>query len=127
MNKSITFTLAGFILIAFCTIKPLTAQTVQSPADSLKPIPDEVLAVFKKACVDCHAEPGKTMALSHFNITKWNEYTSAKQVEKATAVVDEVSKGKMPPKHYIENNPTAAATTSDLKILTDWVERLSAK
>ena len=125
MNKTIKLSIACALFLAFYAVKPLAAQSLSGPADSLKPIPNEVLNVFKKACADCHAEPGKPKALAKLNYSKWNEYSAEKQASKAKAIVDVVSTAEMPPKWYLENNPGAAATADDLKVLSDWVKRMS--
>lgn len=119
----ITFTVsASFAALIF---NPLRAQTNVNTADSLHPIPVEVLAVFQKGCFDCHAEPGKAMAMSHVNFTKWNEYTTAQKAEKAKAISDEVNAGKMPPKRYKEYNPASVPTAEELQIINNWIQKLA--
>jgi hypothetical protein len=126
MKSYIRLTIASAFIGIMCIANPLKAQTAQTPADSLKPIPDEVLTVLKKSCFDCHSEPGKIMPLEKLNFTKWNEYKAEKQAAKANAMCEEVTKGKMPPSKYREKNPDAVPTADDLKILCDWVKAMQA-
>jgi len=126
MKNIFKLLLAGLFLFAVCIANPLKAQISRNPGDSLKAVPAEVQVVLKKSCFDCHAEPGKKMALSRVNFTKWNEYTSEKQASKATAMCKEVTKGKMPPKKYRQNHPEAIPTTDELKILCDWKETMQS-
>jgi hypothetical protein len=116
--------LAGIFLFAVCIANPLKAQISRNPGDSLKSVPAEVQVILKKSCFGCHAEPGKTMALSRINFTKWNEYTSEKQASKAKAMCKKVTKGKMPPKKFRENHPEAVPTADELKILCDWKDTM---
>ena len=112
----ITLAIAGVLSFTALTNNPVSAQTTQTP----KPIPDDVLMIAKKSCVNCHAEPGKTMALSHVNLTKWDSYSAEKQASKAAAMCNMITKGKMPPKEFKEKNPGFVLTPDEIKIICDW-------
>jgi hypothetical protein len=114
------------IIFGSCIVNPLRAQTNLVSVDSIKSMPVDVQVILKKSCFGCHAEPGKTMALSRVNFTKWNEYTAEKQASKSRAMCKEVTKGKMPPKKFKENNPEAIPTADELKILCNWVATMQA-
>ncbi len=118
MKKFTLITLAIASVFSFAALmnNPLSAQTVQKA----KPIPDDVLLIAKKSCVKCHAEPGKTMALSHVNLSKWDSYTAEKQASKAAAMCNMITKGKMPPKAFKEKNPDFVLTADEIKIICDW-------
>ena len=126
MKNYIRLTIASALFSIAFIANPLQAQTVQTPADTLNSFPAEVTTVLKKACFDCHTDPGRIMPLEKLNLSKWNEYTSEKQVSKANAMCDEVTKGKMPPSKYREKNPDKVPTADDLKILCDWVKAMQA-
>lgn len=87
-----------------------------------KPIPDDVLKITKKSCINCHAEPGKKLALAHVNLSKWDTYTLAKQAAKSSAMCDMISKGKMPPKQFRKKNPDFVITKDEIKTICDWSE-----
>lgn len=112
----ITVTIAGVFSFASLMNNPVSAQAVQKP----KSIPDEVLMIAKKSCVKCHAEPGKTLALSHVNLSKWDSFTAEKQASKAAAMCNMVTKGKMPPKEFKKENPEFVLTQDEIKIICDW-------
>lgn len=119
----LTFLFTGLLMSAFTTLNPLQAQEAQPIPDTLNNVPREVQVILKKGCFDCHAEPGKTMALTHVNFSKWNEYTAEKQAVKAREICEQVTKGEMPPKRYWEYNPSGVPTAEELKILCDWVAK----
>jgi|APDOM4702015159_1054818.scaffolds.fasta_scaffold08034_4 hypothetical protein len=122
-----TIALACILLFILLVPGPAKAQENKAPADSLNAMPADVLAIVKKGCFDCHSEPGRIIALTHVNLTKWNEYTADKQAAKARAMCEQLTKGDMPPKRYRENNPVVVPTPEELKILCDWAERLPGK
>lgn len=122
-SSRLTILVAGLFMFAFTTLKPVQAQESQPVADTVNALPPDVQVILKKGCYDCHAEPGKPMALSHVNFTRWNEYSAEKQASKAKSICDQVTKGDMPPKRYKEYNPSGVPTAEELKILCDWVEK----
>jgi hypothetical protein len=126
MKNYIRLTIVTALFSIVCIANPLNAQTVQTPADTLKPFPDEVLTVLKKSCFNCHTDPGRIGPLEKLNLSKWNGYTAEKQVEKANAICEVVTKGDMPPGKFKEKNPDAVPTADDLKILCDWVKAMQA-
>jgi hypothetical protein len=112
----ITAAVAGIISLTALMNNPISIQTVQKT----KPIPDDVLMIAKKSCINCHAEPGKTMALSHVNLSKWDSYTAEKQAAKATAMCNMITKGKMPPKEFKQKNPGFVLSKDEIKTICDW-------
>ncbi len=126
MKNILRLFLASTLMLTVCIVNPLKAQTTQLSTDSLKLIPSYVQLIIEKSCAGCHSEPGKIMALSKVNFTKWNEYTAEKQASKTRAICSEVTKGQMPPKKYRENNPDAIPTAEELKILCDWMQTMQA-
>jgi hypothetical protein len=95
---------------------PVSAQSVQKT----KPIPDDVLMIAKKSCTNCHAQPGKEMALLHVNLSKWDTYTIEKQASKASAMCNMITEGKMPPKDFKKKNPDFVLTKEEIKTICDW-------
>jgi len=126
MKNLIRISFALTLISTVCMLNPLKAQTTQNPADSIKVFPDSVMTVLKKSCFDCHTDPGRIMPLEKLNLSKWNEYTAEKQAAKASAMCEEVTKGKMPPSKYREKNPDKVPSADDLKIICDWVKAMQA-
>ena len=114
--KLITVAFASAFSLASLLNYPLSAQAVQKT----KPIPDDVLIIAKKSCIDCHAEPGKKMALSHVNLTKWDSYTAERQASKSSKMCKMITKGKMPPKKFKKVNPGFILTNDEIKTICDW-------
>jgi hypothetical protein len=118
MKKFKLIVIAIASVISFTTFMnyPVSAQSVQKT----KPIPDDVLTIAKKSCTNCHAQPGKEMALLHVNLSKWDTYSIEKQASKATAMCNMVTEGKMPPKDFKKKNPGFVLTKEEIKTICDW-------
>lgn len=112
----ITVAIVSILSFTAIMITQVSAQTVQTG----KPIPENVLMIAKKSCINCHAEPGNKMALSHVNLSKWDAYTIEKQADKAKAMCNMISKGKMPPKKFKTENPKFILTADEIKTICDW-------
>lgn len=112
------FTIIPVAFAGAFSLTMLLSNTVS--AQSSRPIPDNVVAIAKKSCVHCHAEPGKSMALAHVNISKWDTYTAEKQASKAKAMCNMVTKGKMPPNSFKSENPGFVLTKEEIKTICDW-------
>jgi hypothetical protein len=127
MNILFRILLAGTLICVAAIINPVAAQTSITSSDSLKIIPTDIMVIIKKSCFGCHAEPGKSTAKMHVNFSKWDEYSTEKQASKAKAMCNEVTKDKMPPMKFRENNPDAALTKEELKVLCDWAGRMQGE
>ena len=112
------------IIAVIASVISFTAFTNKSfstqPVQGNKPIPDDVLMIAKKSCITCHAEPGKKMALSHVNLSKWDTFTIEKQAANAAAMCNMITKGKMPPKKFRQKNPGFVLTKDEIKTICDW-------
>ena len=112
------------VLVGNWILNPLKA----GPADKEKmgkPIPENIMKIAEKSCVKCHTSGGNGMALSHVNLSKWNEMTPEKQATKAADMCKMVTKDKMPPKGFREKNPGAAPTQDEVKEICDWASSLA--
>jgi hypothetical protein len=89
-------------------------------------IPDSINLILTKSCTPCHSG-SNIIASSHFNITKWAEYTSNEQVKKGTAICEIITKGDMPPKSVRNSKPEMIPTESQLAMICKWVNSLSVK
>jgi hypothetical protein len=125
MKKIVIISLA-VVCIAFLNLSNVSAQSGQKDTVQCKNIPTEVMKIFEKSCINCHSEPGKTMALTHVSFSKWDQYSADKQASKAKAMCNEVTKGKMPPKKFRENNPDGVPTSDELKVICDWAQSLQS-
>jgi hypothetical protein len=73
----------------------------------------------ERSCVNCHAEGGNGMDLVHLNLSNRDEFSPKKQAGKAKDMCKLVSKGTVPPKSFREENPGAAPTKDEAKIICD--------
>ena len=123
MKKLINIVVAvsSALLIITLVNKPLAAQNSKGGSDAL---PDDVMRIVNKTCVHCHAEPGSFMAISHFNLSKWNEYSMKKQANKAQAMCSKVTKGKMPPKKFRNDHVSDIPTKNEINTICEWSQSL---
>ena len=124
MRNIKTIISAGAIIISVCIASPMKAQGVQKEAEKLKAIPADVTAIIEKSCIGCHSDDGSTLAKSHFNFTKWNEYSAEEKTSIGQDMVKIVSKGKMPPKKFLKNYPELKLTAAETKTISNWAGQL---
>jgi len=60
------------------------------------------------------------MAKMKLNFDNWNSYGEKKQISKAEDICDEVTKAKMPPRGYRENNPESVPADKEIKTICAW-------
>lgn len=116
--------LVGVLVLTKLLAGPSLIQNLQNGGDEKKQLPPEVVNIVQKSCYNCHAEPAKGLPLSLLNFSKWNELSSKKQASKAKSICNLVTKGKMPPKGFLEKHPEATLTKEEIKVLCDWAESL---
>ena len=124
MKKLMSIAVAFFCILFFTAliIDPVSTQSALKSAGQSKPISDGVMKIAKKSCVNCHSEPGNGMALAHVNLSNWDKYSPGKQAEKAKAMCNMVTKGKMPPKHFTEKHPEGVPSKEEIKTICDWAQ-----
>ena len=110
------------LTIGFASL--VQAQTQQNDKLQGTKVPMEVMKILEKTCVNCHSEPGKTLALSHVNLSKWDQYSPDKQADKAKSMCKEVTKEKMPPKKFRDEHPESIPTSDEIKTICDWAQSL---
>lgn len=95
-----------------------------TPAGPGTALPDSIRQFAMKACMDCHADDGSSMAKSKLNFSKWDTYDADKQVKKANAIYKELKSGSMPPKKWRANNPGNVPTAAEIEMIGTWVGSL---
>ncbi len=117
MKKLILLKVAIACVFSFAVfLNTVSAQSVQMS----KPIPDNIVAIAKKSCVNCHTEPGNKMALSKVNISKWASYTAVQEAAKSADMCKMVTEGKMPPKSFKDKNPGFVVSKDEITMICDW-------
>ena len=114
---------AGVFIITALIITTLIAQPAPKGGGG-KAIPESVMNIAKKSCVHCHAEPGNKMAMSHVNLSKWDNYSEKKQAAKSNLMCKMVSEGKMPPKKFREEHPDGVPSKDEIKTICDWAKSI---
>ena len=64
------------------------------------------------------------MAITHLNLSNWNNYSPEKQVPKAKAICKMVSKDQMPPKKFSEDHSDGVPPKEEVKTICNWAESL---
>jgi hypothetical protein len=118
MNKLISFAVkvAGILVISTLIVKPVSGQS--------KPIPEDVMKIVQKSCVNCHAEPARGMSISMVNLSKWATMSPSKQADKAKKMCNMVTKDKMPPKKFRESHPNGTPSKEEIATICNWAESL---
>jgi len=111
-----------FLVLFSIQTRPVTGSGIGSPGSPN--LPDSILKFAQKSCMTCHANDGNGMAKAHLNFDKWDSYGEKKWAGKAQDICNIITKGKMPPKSFRENNPDAVPTDKDIKMVCAWAAAL---
>ncbi|MDA1066002.1 MAG: heme-binding domain-containing protein [Verrucomicrobia bacterium] len=133
------FKITGLILlIVFLGIQFVPVDRTNPPEIADSEIPDEVKAILKAKCYDCHSNevtwpwysyiaPISWKVAEHVkdgrgevNYSKWDTYSSDKQEEKAGETFDEVLDGDMPIESYLWIHRNAKVTEEEIDIIDLW-------
>lgn len=87
-------------------------------------IPDNLNEIFTRSCKPCHWEGGKFKALYHVNFSKWDNYSSSKQIKKAEKICSEVRGEDMPPESFRKSKPNLIPTDEQVDALCKWASTL---
>ena len=113
----ILFAVSGLFLLTF-------SVTGQEKTTGFPGLPDDVNKIVSFSCVPCHTSTGGLMSREKLNFTKWTEYSTEKQKEKAEKMYSMLKKGAMPPKAARENRPDIIPTTDQVDTIKKWAESL---
>ena len=116
-----TLALASVLVLTVLITSPVYGQNTGEDKTQL---PQEVLKITKKSCANCHYEPATGFSISLLNFSKFAKLSDKKKASFARSVCKMASKGKMPPKSFLEKHPNATLTTDEIKTLCDWAESL---
>lgn len=102
--------------------------------------PDEVKAILKRACWDCHSNetvwpwysqvaPASWLAYRdvvegrrHLNFSEWGQRAPERRAKKQKECGEEVAEGEMPPFFYVPLHPEAKLSDADKKALEAWAQ-----
>lgn len=124
MKKLIGMAVVVLLFMFSLINNPAFSQSDWKGADVGKSIPDDVKEIFEQSCVKCHLESGNLKAKMHFNLSKWDKFSSEKQAKKAEDVLYQVTKEKMPPEKFRLSHPKSTPGKKEIKTLKEWAESL---
>lgn len=121
MKKQLVLLVAtGILFLFFQSFRP------EPPAESA--IPDEISAILKTSCFDCHFTGSNSeKAINAVNFDLWDQYRLTKQIGLLGDIGEVLEEGKMPPGKYLENKPEAKLSESQQKKLSEWTREEAEK
>lgn len=103
---------------------------------------EEVTAIFKTSCYDCHSnntyypwyskiQPIRFMMDNHIkngkkdlNFNEFNTYSKRRQKSKLKSIIGQLEDGEMPLKSYSLLHKEAKLSTGEKKTIIDWIEKI---
>jgi hypothetical protein len=126
-----------FILIV---IQFIPYQRTNPPVIGEIQMPDQVHAIIKRSCYDCHSNqtrwpwyshvaPVSWLVIgdvndgrAHMNFSEWDSYDTPKQAKLRKEIPEEIEKGDMPPFRYLIIHTKAKLTQADIQIIKKWAQ-----
>lgn len=126
----------GLLFLAFQLIQVDQLNPSYDKKDEIQ-VPKDVMAVFKRACYDCHSNDtvwpwySKIAPLSwsigrhvrygraYVNFSIWNTYTDKQKDHKLEEIYRTMYKA-MPPPSYVDWHDEAKVSKEDIKLIRDW-------
>ena len=117
----------GFIfgLTLLLTPQQVSGSMKRSQGAPATAMPDSVMKIVKRACMDCHADDGNGMARMHINFSKWDTYKPEQQADKAKDMCKELTKGGMPTKGWKKKNADLVPTQAEIDVICRWSAALN--
>lgn len=121
---------ALFVLSAttiLLVISPSKAISQKKITQTSYTIPRDVMDIFRNSCTGCHGESGNYAARSTVNFYVWDNYSEEKQHTKATAIINALTKGIMPPASARGEIPQDIPTMERVETVRIWAHSLGEK
>lgn len=134
------------ILIAFITIqfiqpaRNISGQVLQTDILKIYNIPQNVSALFKNSCYDCHSNNTNYPWYSNIqpvgwflaedikdgkakvNFSEFGSLSSRRQISKLRNIEKRIKDGTMPLQGYQLMHPSARLTEEEKQMLIDWIQ-----
>lgn len=120
----------AFTIMAFAYPTGRTADNkINPPQENLLPdFPEGILHIMEASCFDCHSSTSSNQkALDKVDFSKWSELSKGQQLGKLEKIKEEVSKGEMPPKKFVEHFPDRVPTQEQRDSIIKWVDETTDK
>ena len=145
--KTVVLVLAiVFVAAQFYRPDRTTAPIVQAETlEATTQIPENVGAVLKRSCNDCHTNqtnypwysnitPVNWLLADHIdegrrelNFSIWNTYNARKKARKLDEICDQIIGGEMPHYQYIWMHGDAKLSNADKRLLCNWARAEKTK
>ena len=132
------------ILLGMQFIRPAKNRSGESKNDiaTKYPVPDEVLAILKPACLDCHSNTtrypwyaeiqpvGMWLAdhvkegKQHLNFSEFTSRKVAVQNHKFEEIIENVKEGEMPLPSYTWTHKDAVLSPEQRAVITSWAQAM---
>ena len=138
--------IVGFIAIQFYRPDLANPPIVEAEAlESVTPVPENLRAILKRSCNDCHSNetvypwysnitPFSWLLAVHIeegrhelNFSVWNTYSAKKKRNKFDEICEEITSGEMPHNQYLWLHSDARLSEEDKKILCVWAQTEKSK
>lgn len=128
------------IIAIFVIMQFIPAERTNPPVTGEISAPQNVQAVLKRACYDCHSNetvwpwyskvsPVKFVisehvmdGRKHLNFSEWDKYDAKRQDNKLEEAWEEIEKGAMPLKGYVPMHKEAKLSEQDKQLIKEWTE-----
>ena len=132
-------------LVAIQLIRPAKNQSTEPQLNTIQTkfeVPENVSAILKKACYDCHSNNSEYPWYANIQPVYWwlndhieegkghlnfDEYTNKRlryQYHKMEELIDEVKEGEMPLNSYTWTHADARLTLEEKAALTGWAQQV---
>ena len=118
----LSFTLISLIFFFISGSKGLCQN--EPKASTAVVIPDNLKTVFQNSCMPCHWKGGGIKSTLHVNFSKWDDYDSKIQAQKARKICSVLADDKMPPASAREKRPAIILTKEQIEAVCKWSESL---
>lgn len=128
--------------LVFLLIQVVRPAHLNPPSVAPLVAPDEVLAILKQSCFDCHSNETEWAWYSHvapvswlvahdveegrehLNFSEWGTLDAEARRELAEECIEEIAEGEMPLWFYTPLHPGSKVNGTELATLRKWAESL---
>jgi mono/diheme cytochrome c family protein len=130
------------VLLLFVVIQVVRPERLNPPVVAPLKAPEDVLAIFRQSCFDCHSNESTWPWYSniapvswlvakdveegreHLNFSEWNALDAKARRELAEEIIEEVSEGEMPLWFYTPLHKGSEVDGAELAKLRAWAASL---
>jgi hypothetical protein len=130
----------GIVIGVVILIQFIPVDRSNPPVEQEIVVSDEVRAVLRESCYDCHSNETRwpwysyvapvswlvaedvEHAREHVNFSTWNRYDAEERADHLEEIWEEIEEGGMPLRKYVWLHNDARLTDDDENVLRTWVE-----